>query len=160
MVSHILIKKKLVIFVSIKRIFFNKIFLGYLSVAKASPEPTTQKINEKANKLNGRKNTPFPTTDATVPKELLTQLGIFHSATHNGTIDVWWLYDDGGLTILIPYILSLRSQWSRCKIRIFALTNHQMELEVEEKKYVLTLVDSKSFFKIYLETVITVFFHF
>lgn len=39
-----------------------------------------------------------------------------------------------GLTILIPYILSLRSQWSRCKIRIFALTNHQMELEVEEKK--------------------------
>lgn len=116
------------------------------SVAKASPEPTTQNVNEKTKKLNGRKNTPFPTIDANVPKELLTQLGIFHSATHNGTIDVWWLYDDGGLTILIPYILSLRSQWSRCKIRIFALTNHQMELEVEEKKYVLTLYDPKSFF--------------
>lgn len=132
-----------------KEVFFNKMFLWYFSVAKASPEPTTQNVNEKAKKLNGRKNTPFPTIDAKVPKELLTQLGIFHSATHNGTIDVWWLYDDGGLTILIPYILSLRSQWSRCKIRIFALTNHQMELEVEEKKYVLsqkTLYDSKSFF--------------
>lgn len=67
-------------------------------------------------------------------KEVSSQLGIFSSAQHNGTIDVWWLYDDGGLTILIPYILSLRSQFSRCKIRIFALTNHQMELEVEERK--------------------------
>lgn len=73
-------------------------------------------------------------TEATVPKELLTQLGIFHSTQHSGNIDVWWLYDDGGLTILIPYILSLRSQFSRCKIRIFALTNHQMELEIEERK--------------------------
>jgi solute carrier family 12 (sodium/potassium/chloride transporter), member 2 len=23
-------------------------------------------------------------------------------------IDAWWLYDDGGLTILLPYILSTR----------------------------------------------------
>lgn len=69
-----------------------------------------------------------------LPKELLDQLGIFRTTRQKGTIDVWWLFDDGGLTILIPYILSLRSQWSSCKIRIFALTNHQMELEVEERK--------------------------
>ena len=25
-----------------------------------------------------------------------------------GFIDVWWMYDDGGLTLLIPYILSTR----------------------------------------------------
>ncbi len=25
-----------------------------------------------------------------------------------GTIDVWWLYDDGGLTLLLPYILTTR----------------------------------------------------
>lgn len=69
-----------------------------------------------------------------LPKELLDQLGIFRTGRQKGTIDVWWLFDDGGLTILIPYILSLRSQWSSCKIRIFALTNHQMELEIEERK--------------------------
>lgn len=69
-----------------------------------------------------------------LPKELLDQMGIFRTCRQKGTIDVWWLFDDGGLTILIPYILSLRSQWSSCKIRIFALTNHQMELEIEEKK--------------------------
>lgn len=36
-----------------------------------------------------------------------------------GTIDVWWLFDDGGLTILIPYLLSIHSHWKDCKLRIF-----------------------------------------
>lgn len=36
-----------------------------------------------------------------------------------GYIDVWWLYDDGGLTILVPHILSLSSHWRGCKLRIF-----------------------------------------
>ena len=36
-----------------------------------------------------------------------------------GTIDVWWLFDDGGLTILLPYLLSLHSHWTGCKLRIF-----------------------------------------
>ncbi|KAK3600460.1 hypothetical protein CHS0354_013016 [Potamilus streckersoni] len=38
-----------------------------------------------------------------------------------GTIDVWWLYDDGGLTLLIPYILSQRKQWKNCKLRVFCI---------------------------------------
>ncbi|MCI4378907.1 hypothetical protein PGIGA_G00221670 [Pangasianodon gigas] len=28
-----------------------------------------------------------------------------------GTIDVWWLFDDGGLTLLLPYILTTRKKW-------------------------------------------------
>lgn len=71
---------------------------------------------------------------STVPKEVLDDLGYFHLKKADGFIDVWWLYDDGGLTILIPYILSLRSHWVNCKIRVFALTNHNMELEIEERK--------------------------
>ena len=52
---------------------------------------------------------------------------------YNGYIDVWWLYDDGGMTLLLPYILSTRKQYSQCKIRVFALakddgalSKHQM----------------------------------
>ncbi|MES1918048.1 hypothetical protein MHBO_000074 [Bonamia ostreae] len=30
-----------------------------------------------------------------------------------GTIDVWWLYDDGGLSILLPHILTKSSFWRR-----------------------------------------------
>lgn len=69
-----------------------------------------------------------------VPKETLDAIGIFHNKQTKGTIDVWWLYDDGGLTMLIPYIISMRSNWSNCKIRVFALTNNKMEMEVEERK--------------------------
>ena len=36
-----------------------------------------------------------------------------------GYIDVWWLYDDGGLTILLPHLLSLSTHWQGCKLRIF-----------------------------------------
>ena len=42
----------------------------------------------------------------------------FHKK-RKGFIDVWWLYDDGGLTILAPHLLSLSSHWKGCKLRIF-----------------------------------------
>lgn len=71
---------------------------------------------------------------SSVPKEILDRLSVFQKKQSKGTIDVWWLYDDGGLTMLVPHIISLRSKWSQCKIRVFALTNRQMELEVEERK--------------------------
>ncbi|KAJ6643632.1 Bumetanide-sensitive sodium-(potassium)-chloride cotransporter [Pseudolycoriella hygida] len=63
----------------------------------------------------------------------------FNTGRTNAVIDVWWLYDDGGLTMLIPYILSLRSQWKNCKIRVFALGNqNKTEHQEDERKYVAT----------------------
>ena len=38
---------------------------------------------------------------------------------HKGYIDIWWLYDDGGLTILVSYLLSLNKHWMGCKLRVF-----------------------------------------
>lgn len=70
----------------------------------------------------------------TVAKEVLDAMNFFHDKQKKGTIDVWWIYDDGGLTMLLPYIISTRSAWSNCKIRVFALTNRRQELEVEERK--------------------------
>jgi len=35
-----------------------------------------------------------------------------------GRIDIWWLVDDGGLTLLIPYLLSKKKKWSQCKLRV------------------------------------------
>ena len=40
--------------------------------------------------------------------------------TTPGTIDVYWLSDDGGLSILIPYLLSQSKFWSNTKLRVFA----------------------------------------
>ena len=36
---------------------------------------------------------------------------------------MWWLYDDGGLTVLIPYLLQSHELWRECKLRIMALGN-------------------------------------
>ncbi|XP_052742375.1 bumetanide-sensitive sodium-(potassium)-chloride cotransporter isoform X2 [Bicyclus anynana] len=50
-----------------------------------------------------------------------------------GTVDVWWLYDDGGLTLLLPYILSTRRAWATCPLRVFTLANKNTEMEIEER---------------------------
>lgn len=70
---------------------------------------------------------------AELPKEILDELSQFTSKKKNGVIDVWWLYDDGGLTLLLPYIISTRRNWSSCKLRVFALANRKAELEFEQR---------------------------
>jgi len=47
------------------------------------------------------------------------EIVIAFNKKNKGTIDVWWLYDDGGLTILVPHLLSLSPHWRGCKMRIF-----------------------------------------
>jgi solute carrier family 12 (sodium/potassium/chloride transporter), member 2 len=70
---------------------------------------------------------------AELPKEMLTELTQFNCKRKDAVIDVWWLYDDGGLTLLLPYIISTRRNWSSCKLRVFALANKQAELEFEQR---------------------------
>lgn len=65
-------------------------------------------------------------------KNVLDNMRIFDKKQSGGCIDVWWLYDDGGLTILLPYILSTRHTWSDCKMRVFALANRTNDIQSEE----------------------------
>ncbi|XP_076812360.1 solute carrier family 12 member 2-like [Clavelina lepadiformis] len=67
------------------------------------------------------------------------------------TIDVWWLFDDGGLTILIPYLLSTRQQWSGCRMRIF--TGGKKERIDQDKRTMAQLLTK---FRISFEDVIVV----
>lgn len=50
---------------------------------------------------------------------------IFQGEPVERKIDVYWLFDDGGLTLLLPHLLSLRQFWSKgvyiCKHRVFCL---------------------------------------
>jgi len=57
-----------------------------------------------------------------------------------GTIDVYWLYDDGGLTLLLPYILTTRAKFSKCNLRVFFLTN-KMECIDEESRNMIALLN-------------------
>uniref|UniRef100_A0A667YDB1 Solute carrier family 12 member 1 n=1 Tax=Myripristis murdjan TaxID=586833 RepID=A0A667YDB1_9TELE len=71
--------------------------------------------------------------------ERLVEAGAqFKKKQPKGTIDVWWLFDDGGLTLLLPYILTTRKKWKDSKLRIFiAGQPGRTELDKEEMKSLL-----------------------
>uniref|UniRef100_A0A3B5BKB3 Solute carrier family 12 member 1 n=1 Tax=Stegastes partitus TaxID=144197 RepID=A0A3B5BKB3_9TELE len=60
----------------------------------------------------------------------------FKKKQPKGTIDVWWLFDDGGLTLLLPYILTTRKKWKDSKLRIFVAGQPgRTELDKQDQQY-------------------------
>ncbi|KAK2530070.1 Slc12a3 [Columba guinea] len=57
---------------------------------------------------------------------------VFQSEQGKKTIDIYWLFDDGGLTLLIPYLLGRKKRWGKCKIRVFV--GGQINRMDEERK--------------------------
>ncbi|CAF4749353.1 unnamed protein product [Rotaria sp. Silwood1] len=54
-------------------------------------------------------------------KGALLTMNVFQSKySSTPIIDVWWLFDDGGLTLLLPYLLRRRKRWRDCQFRIFS----------------------------------------
>lgn len=54
---------------------------------------------------------------AELPKHVLEELTQFTKKRNKAVIDVYWLYDDGGLSLLLPYIISTRRNWGSVKLR-------------------------------------------
>ncbi|KAI9556389.1 hypothetical protein GHT06_018963 [Daphnia sinensis] len=67
-----------------------------------------------------------------LPKSVLNSITIFQRKQKKDTVDVWWLSDDGGLTLLLPVIINSRSNWSETKLRIFCTASGVHELEKEQ----------------------------
>ncbi|KAF1392621.1 hypothetical protein PFLUV_G00029970 [Perca fluviatilis] len=81
---------------------------------------------------------PPPPQVAKMNERLLEASAQFHKKQPKGTIDVWWLFDDGGLTLLLPYILTTRKKWKDSKLRIFiAGQPGRCELDKQEMKSLL-----------------------
>ncbi|KAM6125368.1 solute carrier family 12 member 1 isoform 1-T1 [Phoenicopterus ruber ruber] len=106
-------------------------------------------VFRKANMLNiSKRDTKKESTINTVQsmhvgefnQKLLEASTQFKKKQGKGTIDIWWLFDDGGLTILIPYILTIRKKWKNCKLRIF--TGGKVN-RIEEEKLVMASLLSK-----------------
>lgn len=38
-----------------------------------------------------------------------------------GSIDIWWVVHDGGLLMLLPFLLLQHKVWRNCKLRIFTV---------------------------------------
>ncbi|GIQ84173.1 hypothetical protein KIPB_005618 [Kipferlia bialata] len=41
------------------------------------------------------------------------------SRSKSGRLDVYWLADDGGLTLLLAYLMSMSPDWRGCQLRVF-----------------------------------------
>ncbi|KAK5858606.1 hypothetical protein PBY51_002735 [Eleginops maclovinus] len=50
---------------------------------------------------------------------------VFQNDQGKKTIDVYWIADDGGLTLLVPYLLTRRKRWHRNKVRVFIVGDEQ-----------------------------------
>ncbi|XP_046634344.1 bumetanide-sensitive sodium-(potassium)-chloride cotransporter-like isoform X2 [Daphnia pulicaria] len=92
----------------------------------------TSKDPKKAKK--SKKNMTLMDADGNeLPRHICNNITRFQKKQLEGSIDVWWLYDDGGLTLLLPYIISTRANWSACQLRVFCTANAQEEVEKERE---------------------------
>ncbi|KAM9753418.1 LOW QUALITY PROTEIN: solute carrier family 12 member 3 [Menidia menidia] len=62
----------------------------------------------------------------------------FQNKQGKKTIDVYWLSDDGGLTLLLPYLLTRRKRWARCKVRVFV--GGDSDKKEQQREEVLSLI--------------------
>ncbi|XP_046966935.1 bumetanide-sensitive sodium-(potassium)-chloride cotransporter-like, partial [Vanessa cardui] len=65
-----------------------------------------------------------PNKHAPVSSLSMRKSGVYKPLTFSpdNDLDAWWLYDDGGLNILLPYIIARRGFAEKMPLRIFALT--------------------------------------
>ncbi|XP_056117116.1 solute carrier family 12 member 3 [Rhinichthys klamathensis goyatoka] len=84
------------------------------------------------------------TIDTSLDPEALMAMSqptsVFQTRQGKKTIDVYWLSDDGGLTLLVPYLLSRKKRWGRCKVRLFVGGEAQ---QIDEQKQELKALISR-----------------
>nr|XP_056721797.1 solute carrier family 12 member 1 [Euleptes europaea] len=100
---------------------------------------TKLNMTKRATKKGGSVNTIPSIHVGEFNQRLLEVSTQFKKKQGKGTIDVWWLFDDGGLILLIPYILTLRKKWKDCKLRIF--TGGKVTRLEEEKLMMASLLN-------------------
>ncbi|XP_078527523.1 solute carrier family 12 member 3 isoform X1 [Lissotriton helveticus] len=110
-------------------------------VMQAHINPVFQQDDAPKMKEDGA-NGVGPTANNTLDPEALTAEQqantIFQTDQGKKTIDIYWLFDDGGMTLLIPYLLSRKKRWGKCKIRVFV--GGQINRMDEERKAIITLL--------------------
>uniref|UniRef100_A0A8B9KZ24 Solute carrier family 12 member 3 n=1 Tax=Astyanax mexicanus TaxID=7994 RepID=A0A8B9KZ24_ASTMX len=81
-----------------------------------------------------------PFSDVDIPNHTINNdiRTVFQTKQGKKTIDVYWISDDGGLTLLVPYLLTRRKRWRKSKVRVFII-GQQQTME-EERKEMLVLL--------------------
>lgn len=59
-----------------------------------------------------------------------------------GTIDIWWIVHEGGLLMLLPFLLTQSKVWKKCKLRIFTVAqieDNSIQIQKDMEKFVYQL---------------------
>ncbi|XP_066483022.1 solute carrier family 12 member 6 isoform X2 [Tiliqua scincoides] len=56
-----------------------------------------------------------------------------------GNIDVWWIVHDGGMLMLLPFLIKQHKVWRKCKIRIFTVAQLE-DNSIQMKKDLATFL--------------------
>ncbi|VDP54889.1 unnamed protein product [Heligmosomoides polygyrus] len=106
-------------------------------VSDNDAELGTAQLNEDSRSRNThtfslrKRSTRRPTTEQ---KALIASIARFQRKIKKGVIDVWWLYDDGGLTLLIPHLLTVpKSYLEGAKLRVFTISTSSRTMEQEQR---------------------------
>jgi amino acid transporter len=51
-----------------------------------------------------------------------------------GTIDIWWIVADGGILLLLPFLLMKSRVWHGCQMRLFVLAKQEDNQEAVQKE--------------------------
>lgn len=73
-----------------------------------------------------------------------------YSERLTGFIDIWWIVQDGGILMLIAYLLRQHKVWKGCTLRIFAVSEQDStkseDMKAGLQKYIYMLrIDAELF---------------
>ncbi|XP_072728483.1 solute carrier family 12 member 3 isoform X1 [Ciconia boyciana] len=111
--------------------------LNVSHVIQAHVNPTFETAEHPEENGTSGRATPGSADPATLAGEQQAST-VFQSKQGKKTIDIYWLFDDGGLTLLIPYLLGRKKRWGKCKIRVFV--GGQINRMDEERKAIVSLL--------------------
>ncbi|KRX80753.1 Solute carrier family 12 member 2 [Trichinella sp. T6] len=67
-------------------------------------------------------------------RALLDEINQFQRKVKRGIIDVYWLFDDGGLGLLVPHLLTQAGSFMHgAKLRVFTVASSRSQLEREQR---------------------------
>uniref|UniRef100_H2Z9N0 Amino acid permease/ SLC12A domain-containing protein n=1 Tax=Ciona savignyi TaxID=51511 RepID=H2Z9N0_CIOSA len=93
----------------------NTVMFGWPHGWRQNPDPKNYKVFLDAIRASSACHNAI-----LVPKNI-SNFPSRNDKLEQGTIDVWWVVHDGGLLMLLPFLLRQNKVWKNCKTRIFTV---------------------------------------
>ena len=66
---------------------------------------------------------------------IMTRIDMYDHDHGQGNIDIWWIVHDGGLLMLLPFLLKQHRTWRKCRLRIFTVAQVTKRISTKNIKY-------------------------